>query len=222
MAMISQLATPDPIQVLPQTPVFEAARRMADFGVGDVIVTDETTGAVMGMVTDRDLTVRVLARNLDAGTTPVGDICTTDVTTVPATADVAAEKVSCATTSSADFLWLTTTDASPGSSPSPTSQRRATSTTTTCATCRDHSGPAADNNDSPSDPHRSAATTGRRRQLGDADSAAAKLAVRAITPRWRRRRRRRSWSFRRLGRSRGPGRLRPTGSGSGKPTACTR
>lgn len=89
MAMIGELASPHPVQVLPQTPVFEAARRMADLGIGDVIVTDEQTGAVVGMVTDRDLVVRVVAANLDPATTPVGDICTTNVTTATASDDVA-------------------------------------------------------------------------------------------------------------------------------------
>jgi CBS domain-containing protein len=94
MAMIGELATPHPIQVLPTTPVFEVARRMTELEIGDVIVTDDHNGAVVGLATDRDLVVRVLAPGLDPATTTVGDICTQPVTTITATEDVAtAEKL---------------------------------------------------------------------------------------------------------------------------------
>lgn len=87
---IGEIATTHPIEVLPHTPVFEAARSMADLRVGDVIVTDPSTGRVVGMLTDRDIAVRVVARNLDAATTPVGDVSTHEAATVAASADISA------------------------------------------------------------------------------------------------------------------------------------
>lgn len=94
MAMIGELATPHPVRVLPTTPVLEVAQRMTALEIGDVIVTDDENGAVIGLATDRDLVVRVLARGLDPATTTVGDICTKPVTTITATEDVAtAEKL---------------------------------------------------------------------------------------------------------------------------------
>jgi CBS domain-containing protein len=87
--MIGELATPLPTRVLPTTPVTEAARLMAEFGIGDVVVTDGDTGMVVGMLTDRDVAVRVVATGLDPALTPVGDVCSTSVTTIGATEDAA-------------------------------------------------------------------------------------------------------------------------------------
>lgn len=53
----------------PQTPVHDAARAIEKNNIGAVVVVDQ--GRVVGMVTDRDLAIRVLARGLDAMTTPV-------------------------------------------------------------------------------------------------------------------------------------------------------
>jgi uncharacterized protein (DUF2267 family)/predicted transcriptional regulator len=62
------------------TPVLEAARAIENNNIGAVIVQDD--GYVVGMVTDRDLAVRVLGRGLDARTTPLAAVMTTPVTTL--------------------------------------------------------------------------------------------------------------------------------------------
>jgi CBS domain-containing protein len=53
--------------------VSAAAKAMKDRGVGTVLVLSD--GRLSGLVTDRDITVRVLAEDRDPLTTRVGDIC---------------------------------------------------------------------------------------------------------------------------------------------------
>jgi CBS domain-containing protein/uncharacterized protein (DUF2267 family) len=65
----------------PNTPVLEAARALDNNQVGAVIVQDE--GRVVGIVTDRDLAVRVLGQELDARNTTLGNVMTSDVVTLP-------------------------------------------------------------------------------------------------------------------------------------------
>jgi CBS domain-containing protein len=50
----------------------EAARRMRRQNIGSVIIEED--GAPIGIVTDRDLAVRVVAEELDPGTVTVGSI----------------------------------------------------------------------------------------------------------------------------------------------------
>jgi CBS domain-containing protein len=60
--------------------VLDAARRMRDRQVGTVIVVDDLRP--VGMVTDRDLTVRVLAAGLDPKATRVSEVMTPSPTTI--------------------------------------------------------------------------------------------------------------------------------------------
>jgi CBS domain-containing protein len=54
--------------------VSAAARAMKERGIGTVLVV--SGGRLGGLVTDRDITIRVLAENRDPLTTRLGDICT--------------------------------------------------------------------------------------------------------------------------------------------------
>jgi CBS domain-containing protein len=63
--------------------VEHAARVMRDRGVGCLIVRDD--GRPSGIVTDRDLVVRVLARGIDPASARVGDFVTYDPITVSLT-----------------------------------------------------------------------------------------------------------------------------------------
>lgn len=63
-----------------KTNVHGAARAMEANQIGTVIVQDQ--GVVVGIVTDRDLALRVLGTGLDPKTTTLGDIMTTDVATL--------------------------------------------------------------------------------------------------------------------------------------------
>jgi CBS domain-containing protein len=63
-----------------------AAKAMKDRGIGTVLVV--AGGRLDGLVTDRDITIRVLAENRDPLTTRLGDICTTDLAVLSPDDDV--------------------------------------------------------------------------------------------------------------------------------------
>lgn len=63
----------------------EAARTMRERHVGSLVVIDETAPGeriVVGMVTDRDIVVSVVARDLDARLLRVEDVMSTDLASV--------------------------------------------------------------------------------------------------------------------------------------------
>ena len=63
------------------TAIQEAARLMREYHVGDLVVVDER-GAVripVGILTDRDLVIEVLAEGVAPDTVTAGDIMTTDI-----------------------------------------------------------------------------------------------------------------------------------------------
>src|SRR5690606_28937698 len=64
----------------PRVPVFEAARAIENNNIGAVVVQDK--GEVVGIVTDRDLAVRVVGRGLDPKTTPIADVMASPVATL--------------------------------------------------------------------------------------------------------------------------------------------
>lgn len=58
----ADLMTPEPITVLPDTPIAEVARSLRDHDVGGVpVVADELDRHLVGMITDRDIAVRCTA-----------------------------------------------------------------------------------------------------------------------------------------------------------------
>jgi CBS domain-containing protein len=85
---ISELMTQRPRAVTARTTVREAARLMDEEDVGSLPVVDEGE-RLIGIVTDRDVAVRVVARGLDADTTVVGDVATRDVAALTPEHDLA-------------------------------------------------------------------------------------------------------------------------------------
>ncbi|WP_320779613.1 CBS domain-containing protein [Streptomyces sp. CRN 30] len=77
---VREVMTLGPVTVAPDTPVREVARVMRDRNVGAVLVMDG--GRLRGLVTDRDLTVRILADDGDAAERPVAEACSPDVVCV--------------------------------------------------------------------------------------------------------------------------------------------
>jgi CBS domain-containing protein len=70
------------IVVEPETPVLTAARLMREHHVGALIVTTgDGARRPVGMVTDRDLVVEVLAQDVDQGALRVGDVMSSDIVT---------------------------------------------------------------------------------------------------------------------------------------------
>lgn len=67
--------------VTPDTVLREAAEIMRDEDVGDVVVLE--SGELRGILTDRDIVVRCVAEGGDPETMRAGDVCSTDLVTVP-------------------------------------------------------------------------------------------------------------------------------------------
>jgi CBS domain-containing protein len=70
----------NPIAMPSASTVAEAARRMREADIGDVIVLEDDR--LCGIVTDRDIVVRTIAEGRDPATAKLGDICSRDMTTL--------------------------------------------------------------------------------------------------------------------------------------------
>ena len=77
---IRDLMTTNPQTVEPATPIVEVARVMRDADVGPVPVVEGDR--LVGLITDRDIVVRVVADGNDPSSTTVGEIMSTDLVTV--------------------------------------------------------------------------------------------------------------------------------------------
>jgi len=73
MPTAREIMTADPTFCADDVTAADAARQMADQGVGAIPVCD-TDGRLSGVVTDRDLTVQVIAAGLDPKTTKLADL----------------------------------------------------------------------------------------------------------------------------------------------------
>jgi CBS domain-containing protein len=83
---IRDVMTPAPVTVASTDMVLSAAKAMKEQGVGVLpVITD---GLLTGILTDRDITVRVLAEGRDPASVRVGDVCTADVVVVGLDDDV--------------------------------------------------------------------------------------------------------------------------------------
>ena len=78
MTKVRDIMSSAPVCMAPGESVSAAAKAMKQHGIGTVLVL--TGGKLSGLVTDRDITVRVLAENRDPRTTRVGDICSDEPT----------------------------------------------------------------------------------------------------------------------------------------------
>jgi CBS domain-containing protein len=76
---IEEVMSPNPFLVTTETPG-RAARMMRQVGMGSLIVLEG--GAVCGIVTDRDITIRAVAEERDGPTTPVGEVCSREPLTL--------------------------------------------------------------------------------------------------------------------------------------------
>jgi len=83
---IKDVMTPDPACLDASSSVMDAARLMRDNDIGDVIVLENER--LCGIVTDRDIVVRVLSESSDPMDVTVGDICSRELTTIIPTAPI--------------------------------------------------------------------------------------------------------------------------------------
>jgi len=82
----------DVMTAMPQTvsldaPIADAASMMADEGIGDVIVVEKGTEAVVGILTDRDIAIRAVAKGMGPST-EVGDVYSRDLVALEPTSTV--------------------------------------------------------------------------------------------------------------------------------------
>jgi CBS domain-containing protein len=77
--------TEDPRSIGTSASVVEAARLMREEHIGSLPITDDEQ--LVGMITDRDITTRVVAEAADPKTTSVGDVCSRDVISAEADKD---------------------------------------------------------------------------------------------------------------------------------------
>jgi len=77
---VREAMTEDPRSIGTSTSVVEAARLMRDEHIGSLPITDGDT--LVGMITDRDITTRVVAEAADLATTSVGDVHSRDLISV--------------------------------------------------------------------------------------------------------------------------------------------
>jgi CBS domain-containing protein len=83
---VKDLMTSDLTTVAPETSVSEAAERMAREDIGPLPVVEDDR--LVGIVTDRDLVVRVLAEGRDPRSTTVREVASEDPVTVSADDDL--------------------------------------------------------------------------------------------------------------------------------------
>jgi CBS domain-containing protein len=76
--LLKEIMTPDVEVVSPGDTLAEAARKMAELDVGPLPVCEGRR--VVGMLTDRDITVRATAAGCDPNTTLICDAMTQDIT----------------------------------------------------------------------------------------------------------------------------------------------
>jgi CBS domain-containing protein len=85
----SDVMTKDPSCCLPTDAAFDAAQLMKSEDVGPIpIVSDKQTKNLVGIVTDRDLAMKVVAEGLDPKQTKIEEIMTTGVMTCGSGDDV--------------------------------------------------------------------------------------------------------------------------------------
>jgi CBS domain-containing protein len=83
---VSEVMTRDAEIISPNASIAEAAEKMKELDIGPLPVCDGVQ--VLGMVTDRDITVRATSAGLDPQTTKVSEVMTPDVVYVYEDQDV--------------------------------------------------------------------------------------------------------------------------------------
>ena len=79
--LIGEACNREVVVMTPQEAVLDAARLMRDHHVGSIVVADKPDGerCPLGVLTDRDLVVEIVAREVDAQEITVGDALTGDL-----------------------------------------------------------------------------------------------------------------------------------------------
>ena len=82
MTKCSDVMTRNPVSARPDDTVASVARLMKENDIGPVpIVDNDSSKKLVGIVTDRDLAIKIVAAGRDPQTTPVSEVMTTNVIT---------------------------------------------------------------------------------------------------------------------------------------------
>jgi CBS domain-containing protein len=80
---VREIMSKDPICCTPESTVVEAAKLMVDNDCGQIpVVKDQQSRQLVGVLTDRDICCRVVARNLSPASTRVRDCMSSPVASV--------------------------------------------------------------------------------------------------------------------------------------------
>jgi len=87
---IGSICTRDVIMVDASETLRQAAARMREYHVGALLVVGQSDGGqeAIGVITDRDLAIEVMARGIDGGAVRVADLAKGRLITVPASASL--------------------------------------------------------------------------------------------------------------------------------------
>ncbi len=88
--LLKEICTPEVVYCSPQTTVLAAARLMRQKHVGDLVVVEDPAAdqVPLGIVTDRDIVIEVLGKELDASAITVQQIMHAPVVVARASEDV--------------------------------------------------------------------------------------------------------------------------------------
>lgn len=89
MKKCSDIMTRDVVTSTPEATIVDVARLMKNADIGPILIVDnETSNTLVGIVTDRDIVMKVIADGQDANTTRVGDVMSKKLVTCRADDDV--------------------------------------------------------------------------------------------------------------------------------------
>ncbi|WP_431920884.1 CBS domain-containing protein [Nonomuraea jabiensis] len=77
---VRDVMTRDVVMVSADSTLVAAAREMCEHDIGDVFVMED--GRLFGVLTDRDIVVRAIARGLSPELVSAGDVCSRELVTV--------------------------------------------------------------------------------------------------------------------------------------------
>lgn len=77
----SLIKIPQPVTLPPSASVREAAKKMAEYLIGSILVMEGES--LVGIFTERDLLNRVVAKDLDPAGTPLSQVMSKNVRTIP-------------------------------------------------------------------------------------------------------------------------------------------
>ncbi len=89
MKKCRDIMTRDVVTATAEATIVDVARLMKNADIGPILIVDnETSNTLVGIVTDRDIVMKVIADGQDANTTRVGDVMSKKLVTCRADDDV--------------------------------------------------------------------------------------------------------------------------------------